>query len=265
MRSDFQSKYGRWALVACASQGLGAEFARQLAARGLDLVLVAETSDPLEDLAGKLTATYGVEIRVCVLDLGDPGLLKDIRAATRGLEIGLLVYNAAHSLVGSFLDQSIEDKLKTLEVNCRGPLLLADEFGRVMAARGRGGVLLLSSLAGFQGTPLVAAYAATKAFNLVLGEALWDEWRDNVVDVLASCPGATRTPGWERSRPKRGRSVPPLMEVEPVVEQALAALGRRPSAIAGRANRLSAFALRHLLSRRSAVRTMGRAMRSQYR
>src|SRR5262249_54170775 len=163
------------------------------------------------------------EVRTASVDLGSPGTLDDVRRAVGDTEVGLLVYNAAHALVGPFLEQPLAEKLRVLDVNCRGPLILSDELGRPMVQRGRGGIILMSSLAGTQGTPLVATYAATKAFNLVLGESLWDELRGRGVDVLACRAGATRTPGFERSKP--APSPTPVMDAGPVAEQALGALG----------------------------------------
>ena len=258
---DFRARYGRWAVVAGASSGLGAEFATQLAARGLDLVLVARRAQVLESLAEELRARHKVEVRLCALDLGAPDLLERIREATSGLDVGLLVYNAALALIGPFLEQPLADKLKVIDVNVRGPLILADEFGRTMAARGRGGILLMSSLAGSRGSPLVATYSATKAFNLVLAEGLWDELSSRGVDVLACRAGATRTPAFEETAPV-GKV--PVMEAAPVVTEALAALGRQPSMVPGLLNRFGDFFLGRLLPRRAAVRFMGRATRAMY-
>ena len=149
---DFRRKYGPWALVAGASEGIGAAFAEELAARGLSVILLARRIEPLTALAARLRAAHGVEVRTVSVDLGAPSLLDDVRRASEGLEIGILVYNAAVSLIGPFLDEPLADKLRALDVNCRGPLILSDELGRAMARRGRGGVVLMSSLAGAQGT-----------------------------------------------------------------------------------------------------------------
>jgi short-subunit dehydrogenase len=259
--SDLRARYGPWALVAGASVGLGAEFAGQLAAQGFHLLLLARRGEVLKELAARLRAAHGVEVRVASVDLGAPDLLAEVRAAADGLEVGLLVYNAASSLIGPFLEQKLEDKLRVIDVNCRGPLILADELGRKMAARGRGGILLMASLAGSRGSPLVATYAATKAFNLVLAEGLWEELAASGVDVLACRAGATRTPAYEESRPV-GKV--PLMEPGPVVASALAALGRQPSMVPGWINRMADFFLSRLLPRRAAVRVMARATRSMY-
>jgi hypothetical protein len=257
----FRARYGPWAVVAGASSGLGAELATQLAGRGLNLLLLARRGELLESLAAKLRAERSVEIRIAAIDLGAPELLARVRAASDDLEIGLLVYNAAFAPLGPFFAHSLEDKLRTVDVNCRGPLILADLFGRQMIARGRGGIVLMSSMAGSRGSPLVATYAATKAFNLVLAEGLWDELASFGVDVLACRPGATRTPNYEATEPV-GRV--PLMEPEPVVRCALDALGSKPSVVPGWINQVSDFFLGRLLSRRAAIRIMGRATRALY-
>jgi len=202
-RTAFAHRYGPAALVAGASLGIGAAFARELAGAGLHLVLVSRRALPVEELAEELRAAHGVDVRTLACDLGDEAAVEAIVGACRGLAIGLLVYNAADSSVGRFLDTPIEDHLRTVHVNARGPVLLAHAFGGPMAARGRGGIVLMSSLAAFHGTPLVASYAATKAFNLVLAEGLWSELGERGVDVLACCAGATLTPGYERSTPPR--------------------------------------------------------------
>ncbi len=202
-------------------------------------------------------------MRVAPVDLGAPTVLDDVRGAAAGLEIGLLVYNAALSLIGPFLDQPLAEKLRVLDVNCRGPLVLSDELGRAMVARGRGGIILMSSLAGTQGTPYVAAYAATKAFNLVLAEGLWDELREHGVDVLACRAGATRTPAFERSKPAPGPA--PIMDAGPVAVEALDALGAAPSMVPGVLNGAVAFLMQRIMPRKAAVATMGRATRKMYR
>lgn len=261
MKRDFREQYGPWALVAGASVGLGAAFARQLAARGLNLVLLARRADALGELAAALTRDHGVQVRTAALDLGGADLLSRVREATEGVPIGLLVYNAAASVIGPFLDQDLAGQLGMLDVNCRAPLILCHELGRMMAARGRGGILLMSSMAGSQGAPLIATYGATKAWNLVFAEGLWDELKGQGVDVLACRAGATRTPAYEQSQPQ---AVAPMMEPESVATQALAALGSGPSMVPGWVNRGAAFFMGRLVPRGLAVKIMGAATRKMY-
>lgn len=263
--SRLAEEYGPWALVAGGSEGIGAAFVRRLAECGFQVLAVAEREHPLLELCESVAHDTGVTVRPAVVDLGERDFLEKLRPHLRDVEIGLLVCNAAVSSVGLFLEQPIDQLEATLAVNCRAPLLLCRELGAAMAARGRGGVVLVSSVAGRQGTALVAAYAATKAFDLVLGEGLYEEWRHRGVSVLAVCPGATRTPGWLRSGARLSGTVrPPVMEPAAVVDEALSALGRRPSTIVGRANRAASWLLTHVLGRRRAVEIMGRQMRAQY-
>jgi short-subunit dehydrogenase len=265
MGDAFAQRYGPWAVVAGASDGLGAQYARGIAARGLNLLLVARSEEKLETLCRDLGEAHGIEARSLVLDLAGPDVATRIEVAARDLDVGLLVYNAAYSLIEPFLDQPLEAQLRTLDVNCRGPLALSHLFSRRMADRGRGGIILMSSMVAFQGSALLASYSATKAFNLVLAESLWEELGREGIDVLACCAGATRTPNYLGSKPRRSRFTPaPEMEPSQVVEEALSSLGSRPSVITGRGNRFMGLVLHRLLPRRLAIRILGRAMRGLY-
>ena len=181
----------------------------------------------------------------------------------RGYEIGLVVYNAAASSIGPFLETPLEQHQRILDVNCRGPLVLAHVFGTLMVERGRGGIVLMTSLAATQGSPYIASYAASKAFDLVLAESLMDgRLADRGVDVLAWRAGATRTPGYEQSKPDFSG---PVMEPAPVAEAALRALGRGPSTVAGGFNRLAAFFMGRVMTRARATRIMGDTTAKIYR
>jgi len=258
---DFRARYGPWALVTGASEGIGECFARALAARGIGLLLVARREGPLEALAAELRSAHGVEVRTASADVGRPDLLAVLDTLAGDAEVGLVVHNAAFSALGPVLDRPLDDLLKVIDVNCRAPLAMAHHFGRKMVERRRGGILLMSSLAGGQGCPMVVSYAASKAFEIILAEGLWDELRPAGVDVLACRAGPTRTPSYEASRP---RKKVPIMEPMPVVEEALAALGRKPVVVAGRLNRAVNFVMQRLLSRRAAVRFMGNSTRQMY-
>jgi hypothetical protein len=256
MRPDFRERYGPWALIAGAAVGLGAAYAEQLAAAGLDLVLIDRDAAPLEATAAALAAAHRVRVRPVVLDLARTDLVDALRAATADLEVGLAVYNAALGTVSPFLAMDAAHLQAMLDVNCRGPLLLAHALAPAMAARGRGGLVLMSSLSGSFGSAQLAVYAATKAFALVLGDALWVELRERGVDVLAVQPGSTRTPGWLSSQPDgaAGADVP-VMEPADVVREVLDALGAGPLVIPGEGNRLAAQALGQM-ARRDVVELM---------
>ena len=147
----------------------------------------------------------------------------------------------------------------------RTPLELVNIFGKRMLRAGHGGIILMSSLSAFQGSAYIANYSASKAFNVVLAEGLWEEWRQGGVDVLACIAGAIRTPNYLASSPHHTSSFSDsTLEPQEVVTEALASLGRRPTVIPGRLNRLSSFVMRRLLSRRAAVRIMGSVLRGMY-
>jgi uncharacterized protein len=240
--SDFQARYGPWALVAGGSEGLGLAQANALAARGIDLVLVALEDRELGLVAEDLRARHGVKGVGLAADLGtDAGLALTIAAAVER-EVGLLVVNAAAAPVGEFLAVSLAVHRTLIALNCRAAMELVLHFGRAMAARGRGGVVLTSSMAGFQGTALVAHYAASKAYLRVLAEGLWAELGPRGVDVLAVCPGPTDTPGYRRQNPVTEGQVLPPQQPAAVAEETLEALGRRPVLIPGRRNRLAGLA-----------------------
>jgi uncharacterized protein len=260
--NEFSQRYGPWALIAGASVGLGAAFAQNLAERGLNLLLLARRQNALDELAAALRAQHRIEVRTLAIDLAHPDLGEKVRELAADVDVGLLVYNAAHSVIGPFLEHPVEDHLRVLDVNCRGPLLFAHWFGKAMSQRGRGGILLMTSLAGSQGGPWLSSYAASKAFNLLLAEALWDELGSHGVDVIACRAGATRTPGYAASKPRPSRV--PLLDPDYVVQKTLAALGAGPSVVPGLFYRLSAIIMGRLLPRRMAIRIMGRATRRLY-
>jgi short-subunit dehydrogenase len=128
-----------------------------------------------------------------------------------------------------------------------------------MAERGRGGIIFLSSASAMYGTAYSANYAGTKAYNLIIAESLWYELGRYGVDVLGFMAGPTKTPGWDANTPKRGRFVK-VMDLKPTVAEALKALGKRPSLIAGRSNRLGYFFMGKMMSRRRTIRIISGSM-----
>jgi short-subunit dehydrogenase len=252
--SGFHERYGPWALVAGASEGIGAAFATALARRGLDVVLVARRAEPLDALAGRLP---GRTIAVPA-DLATEEGLAAVEQATRGLEVGLVVANAADSPIGRFVDLDPVRARRALDLNCRAPLLLAHRYLPAMAARGGGGLIIMSSLAGMQGSPSIAVYAATKAFGAVLAESLWAELRSSGVDVLACVAGAVATPGL---RAAMRRPAPGTVDPDQVAEAALRALGRRPRTVPGGLMRVSSVLMSRVLPRRAAIALMARGSR----
>ena len=257
----FAERYGPWALVAGAAEGIGAAFASELAARGVNLLLVDVNAEKLDATASPLRDQ--VEVRTLVANLADPAALETILEAAASVDLGLLIYNAGISYVGPFRDQTLESSLAQLDINVRAPLVLVHRLLPGLLARGRGGVILLSSQSAMRGAPLVATYAATKSWALVLGEGLWEELRHDGVDVLAVLPGSTRTSGWLASQPQSSLGTSNVMEPADVAREALDTLGERPSLIVGQDNR-DADAFIATMDRRDAVAMMGDVMRSMY-
>lgn len=255
-RRDFAAAYGPWAVVAGGSDGLGAAFAGEIARRGVNLVLVARRPEPLAATAAALRREHGVEVVVVAADLGAPDTVDRIANATSGLDVGLLVLNAAAAPAGRFVERTAEELAAAVAVNCRSSMLLAHRFLPAMLRRGRGGVVVVASLAGMQGVPTLAAYSATKAFLITLGEALWAESRGTGVDVLTACLGAVATPGYQEAARK---AAPGTLAPEAAAIRVLRALGRRHRVVPGGLNRVSSFVLGRLVPRRVAVAVFGRA------
>jgi short-subunit dehydrogenase len=264
-KADFIPRYGSWAIVAGASEGIGATYAEELAARGLNLVLVARRAELLQTLATRLSAKYNIETKIISLDLAASNAVEQIAEQIKDMEIGLLVYNAAFSAIGPFLERPLDDHVREINTNALTPLKLIYPFAEKMLTRGRGGILLMSSLSAFQGSAYISTYAATKAFNIVLAEGLWEEWRERGVDVLVCVSGAVKTPNYVASEPEHTGGVSDMtMTPDQVVREALDALGTGPYVIPGRMNGLSSFIMRHLLPRKAAIKLMGRILKRMY-
>ena len=255
---QFRNKYGPYALVAGGSSGLGAAFAESLARWGLNLILTAREKDRLEATAARLREKYSAEVLTFAADLADyenvKKLIDDLISQKKS--IGLLVYNAAFAPIGLF-ENTGEDQLSlAAAVNVKTPLLLTKYLSAPMIKNKKGGIVLMSSLAGSQGSPNLAAYAATKAFNAILAEGLWKELKPRGVDVIGCCAGAILTPGYQQAE-KTGQA-PGTMTAEDVAEQTLNALGKGPIVIPGGINKIGRFVLTRLLTRKAAIDIMSK-------
>jgi uncharacterized protein len=259
MPSTFAAKYGPWAVVAGASEGLGAAFAAALAARGVNLLLLARRGELLRDVARRLRADNAIEVRDVVCDLARPDLAGALEALTQDLDIGLAVYNAAYAPVGETIAQPIDDLLRVVDVTVRAPLIVVRTLAPGMVARGRGGIVLMSSLAGLQGAPRIAAYAGSKAFNTIFGAGLWSELSPKGVDVVVCCAGAIRTPGYAKVVKS---DAPGTLGARTVADAALDALGRGPIVVPGAFNRFAHFVLGRVLPRRAAIAAMARSTKN---
>jgi short-subunit dehydrogenase len=261
--ADLGARYGPWALVAGASEGVGAAFARAVAEQGVNVVLLARRQAVLDEVAATIRAETGVDTRAIAVDLTDDGALNAISDATAGLDVGLLMYCAgADAVYQRFLAQPVEHALAMVHRNCVVPMQLCHHFADPMAERGRGGLILVSSGAGLVGARNMVAYGATKAFDMVMAEALWAELHDQGVDVLGLVLGVTDTPALRRLLASRGRlenehtsPIPGAVTPEETVAEALANLSNGPTWFVGEMLREGS---KHLgaMSRSDAVRMM---------
>ncbi|WP_435591190.1 SDR family NAD(P)-dependent oxidoreductase [Nocardia sp. bgisy118] len=252
--------HGALTLVTGASSGIGAEFARQLARRGSDLVLVARREDRLEALAAELEAAHGVAVTVLACDLAEPGAAA--RLATqlhdRGLRLTGLVNNAGFGTHAPFIHEDPEQIRTEIALDVQAVVELTRTFIDDLRTSDRGVLVNVASMAAYTPIPRMAVYGAAKAFVLSFTEALWYEHRGTGLRVLALSPSATRTEFFDTAGPQAAAGQR-LQTPQQVVETALRALDRRdppPSIAVGRMNRLAA-ALSRLASRKRSVMMMG--------
>lgn len=206
---QFAAKYGPWALIAGASEGTGASFARQLAEKGLNLILVARREGPLEQLALELRSAHGVECVTASIDLSAENAAQQLLQAAGTREVGLLILNAGADPNGSlFLDNDIAAWDALVMRNVMTVMRTIHAFAAPMRERGRGGLMVVGSGACYGGLPGINVYAATKAFDLVLSEALWAELEPHGVDVLSFVLGRTDTPAHRELMEARGMAIP---------------------------------------------------------
>jgi short-subunit dehydrogenase len=263
---QIKEKYGKVALVAGASEGIGAAFSSYLAAEGMDLILIARKKIPLEQFASALAGKFNIKVQTICLNLSEPDAAQYIRNELKGKEIDMLVYNAALSFIGPFENDSVEHCNRIASANMVTPMNLVRIFGEEMLKRGMGAIILMASMAGFQGSGFLSLYAGTKAFNRIFAESLWYEWKGKGVDVMACCAGATSTDNYIRTNPgKSGFLAPKVTTPEEVVNECFRHLGRKPSFVAGTGNKLATFFMQRFMPRKMAINIMGDTTRKIYR
>jgi short-subunit dehydrogenase len=259
---DFADRYGRWALIAGASDGIGAAYARKMAERGINVVLLARRQEMLDDLARDIRRQFGVQALPLAIDLAEDGAAAAVIAATSDLDVGMVMYCAgADPNYEPFLDNPPEFGVSLVKRNCIVPLELCHHFAGPMVARGKGGIVVVGSAAGLVGMLNMVAYGATKAFDIVLAEALWAELHDKGVDVLGLVIGATDTPAFRRLLVKRGQlanaddttPLPGIVTADETADEAIANLTNGPTWFVGEEVR-EQMGLLYTISRSDAVR-----------
>jgi short-subunit dehydrogenase len=223
---NFTERYGPWAVIAGASEGTGRAFARKVAAKGLNCILIARREGPLAALAEEIRAESGVECITCVVDLSATDACDRIAAAVGSRDVGLYISNAGSDPnFARFLESDISNWVDLVNRNVVTTMRCCYQFGSTMRKRGRGGIILVGSGACYGGASYLAVYSATKAFDLCLGEGLWAEFRNDGVHVLNLILGRTDTPAFREGLARKGLPVPPgLASPDDVAEVGLARL-----------------------------------------
>ncbi|PTM02130.1 MAG: hypothetical protein DA405_13165 [Bacteroidetes bacterium] len=240
---DFKNKYGDWALITGATSGIGAELTNQIAAKGLNIVLVARKEKELAQQAASLQKRYGVKTKYISADLATAEGLEKVKQVDE--KIGLLVSAAGYEVNGAFSKTPLAGELKVIQLNVVATLELCHHFSPLMVERGKGGILLIASLSGQMPNPYFSNYAGSKAYVLNLGVSLYAELKPKGVDLTILSPGLTKTPmtadnGVDWSKPPMQ-----AMEASVVAEFGLNGLGKRLLSVPGGKNKIMALMSKH--------------------
>lgn len=257
MTPSLAERYGKWALVtgSARAEGLGYTFARQIAAQGINLVLVDILEAELHHRAHALREHYSIEVRTIAVDLAEVQNLSAIARLTEDIEIGMLVCNHMYTPAATpkILDMDLAVHHRMLDINARAYTSLIHVFGNQMRNQQKGAIIIVASGAGMVSAPYTGAYSANKAFQIALGEALWYELKGTGVDVLVLVAGLMKTQGDALAK------YPQYMvsDTEPVVKEVFASLGKRHMVIPGFINKVFMFLQTKMMSRQQAVNSIG--------
>ena len=235
-----KSKYGEWAIITGASSGIGLELATQLATSGFNLVINSRHLDKLQEVEKQLKSLSKIEIKIVASDVSESDGIDKIIQASQGLNIGLLVVSAGYGTSGLFTDGSLHSEINMLKVNCEALLSITHYYSQQFVQQKRGGIILMSSMVAFQGTPYSANYAATKAYVQTLAEALAVELKPFGIDVLAAAPGPVESGFSQRANMKMSMSLTPSQVGVPILK----ALGRKTTVLPGFLTKLLVYSLR---------------------
>jgi short-subunit dehydrogenase len=253
---NFRQQYGPWALITGASSGIGKEFAKQLAEKGLNLILIARRQELLNALSDELEGQYSIKVKAIKADLLRPDFINQIKKETKHLDIGLLVNNAGLWKMGEYLEIPLEQELDMIDLNIKAPAILTHHFGKLLRQRGEGGIINLGSLLAYVSVPYSSVYGATKAYELSKGESLHYELSKKGVDVLTVNPGLTAT---EMTDSFDFSHMPSdLMQPQDVAKVALNSLGKKSHVIPGFTNKVLGFLSKRIMSRDANTKLFGK-------
>ncbi len=239
MSSKLRDKYGSWAVVTGATDGIGLAIVDQLAELGFNLVLVGRRENLLRQISDRIADQRKIQTVSVPMDVSSPNFMPTLESRTKDLDIGLFIAAAGYGSSGEFIQQPISQELNMIDVNCRAVVEQTHFFAKQMVKKKRGGIVLFSSLVAFQGTPYSATYSATKSFIQNFAEAIHVELKEHGVDVLASAPGPVNSGFASRARMTMGFSATP----QDVVNPTLTALGRSMTVRPGYLAKLLGYSL----------------------
>ncbi|MDX2197135.1 MAG: SDR family NAD(P)-dependent oxidoreductase [Cytophagales bacterium] len=234
-----KNKYGEWAIVTGASSGIGLELATLLADAGFNIVINARDEAKLYHAESQLKK-YNILIKTVVADISESGGIEKIIQSTLGLNVGLLINNAGYGTSGMFFESSVQSEVSMLRVNCEAVLLLTHYYAQKFKEQQRGGIIFLSSIVAFQGTPFASNYAATKAYVQTLAEGLAIELKPYGIDVLAAAPGPVASSFGQRANMNMNMSMTPSEVGAPILQ----ALGRNTTILPGLLTKILVYSLR---------------------
>jgi short-subunit dehydrogenase len=263
MKGTF-SRFGEWALVAGAAEGIGAAFSTLLAGNGMNLIMADNKGPALNSLADELEQNFRIRTIRFHRDLSVENAGNECLREAGDIDFRLMVYVPAFSRVGKFPEYSAEEIDRFLSLNIKTPVQMVHSFLQKRQKEKTCGIILMSSLAGMLGPALVAPYAGTKAFTIAFSESLFYELKEEGVEILACCAGPTSTPTYWSSNPGKRNTMIEVMEPSDVAEYALRMLGRKPVCIPGWKNRMSYLLLTRILCRKFAARIVSNSMKTMY-
>jgi short-subunit dehydrogenase len=239
-KARLKDEYGDWAVVTGATSGIGLELATQLAGAGFNLIISSRNQENLQKTARLLKTLAPIQLITLEADVSSPEGIDTIIMAATGLPVGLLVASAGYGTSGHFVNSSLHAEIDMLRVNCEALLSLTHYFSQQFVKQGRGGIILMSSMVAFQGTPFAANYAATKAYVQSLAEALATELKPLGVDVLAAAPGPVESGFSKRANMQMSMSLTPAQVGVPILQ----ALGKQNTVLPGFLTKLLVYSLR---------------------
>ena len=249
------TKYGEWAIITGASSGIGLELASQLATAGFNLVINSRHIDKLQEAEKKIKTISNVQVKIIASDVSETNGIDKIIQETQGLNIGLLIVSAGYGTSGNFIDSSLHNEINMLKVNCEALLSLTHYYSQQFVKQKLGGIILMSSMVAFQGTPYSSNYAATKAYVQTLAEGLAVELKQHGVDVLAAAPGPVESGFSQRANMKMSMSMTPQQIGVPILK----ALGRKTTVLPGLLTKILVYSLR-TVPRWGKVKIMSKVM-----